>query len=193
MPDGLRDRKKASTQALLRVSALRLFSERGFAAVSVDAIATEANVSRSTFFRYFGSKEAVLFSEVDESGNVFLSALEARPDEEGPWKAFEEALLVTSLEAMSRTTEEEQRLVDDLLRNDPVLTGRRLKELSRWTGLIANVFARRAGRSAPELQDRLAASTCMAVSEEVGRVWHENPDSDASELIRRAFELIRAF
>src|SRR5688500_1990835 len=92
----LRERKKAATQELLRETALRLFTERGFAAVSVDEIATGADVSRSTFFRYFGSKEAVLFDEIDEQGDVFLKHLNACPKDLTPWEAFERALLATS-------------------------------------------------------------------------------------------------
>jgi AcrR family transcriptional regulator len=170
-----------------------LFRERGFAAVSVDEIAAAAEVSRSTFFRYFGSKEAVLLEDLDENGDVFLTALAGRPSNETPWRAFEEALVTTSIEASARRTVEEQRAVDDLLRNDPALSGRRLQELTRWTDLIARAFARRGGRTEPDLEDRLAAATCMAVSEEVARVWRAEGDADPAELIRDAFETIRRY
>ena len=193
VPIRLRERKKASTQALLRSTALRLFKERGFAAVSVDEIATEAEVSRSTFFRYFGSKEAVLFNEWDESGDVFLAELLDRPRNETPWQAFEEALVATSLDAADRMAPDEQRAVSDLLRHDPALSSRRLKELAHWTDRIAGVFAARAGRDRPEMDDRLAASTCMAVSEEVGRVWRDDPNGSAPDHIRKAFEVLRTF
>jgi AcrR family transcriptional regulator len=193
VPGRLRERKKATTHALLRTSALRLFKERGFTAVSVDAIAAEADVSRSTFFRYFGSKEAVLFNDLDESGDVFLAELRARPLDETPWQAFEEALVATSLDVGARQTPDERLVVNDLMYNDPALAGRRLKEQERWSHLIADVFAHRRGRSEAESEDRLAAATCIAVTEEVGRMWRAGPDSDPADLIRKSFGIIRTY
>ena len=188
----LRERKKLSTLTLLRSTALRLFLERGFAAVTVDEIATEANVSRSTFFRYFGSKEAVLFNEVDRSGDVFLRSLRERPADESPWEAFEHSLLATAKAAADRgTPDDDQRAIGELLRNDPALSGRRLEEMSRWTDWIAEVFAERAGRTRPELEDRIAAATSIAVSEEVGRLWREDPNADPEETIPKIFEILR--
>lgn len=58
----LRERKKAQTREALFHAALELVSEHGFESTTVDQIADRAGVSRRTFFRYFPSKEAVLFA-----------------------------------------------------------------------------------------------------------------------------------
>jgi len=65
--DSLTDRKRRRAKEAIRQAALDLFSERGFDAVSVTDIADRAEVGRTTFFRYFGDKQEVLFSEPAEA------------------------------------------------------------------------------------------------------------------------------
>src|SRR5215472_13180736 len=61
--DSLTDRKRRRAMEAIRRAALDLFRERGFDAVSVTDIAERAEVGRTTFFRYFGDKQEVLFSD----------------------------------------------------------------------------------------------------------------------------------
>jgi AcrR family transcriptional regulator len=62
----LRDRKRRRALAAIRKAALELFVERGFDEVSVTDIAERAEVGRTTFFRYFGDKQEVLFTETEQ-------------------------------------------------------------------------------------------------------------------------------
>ncbi|HZC12209.1 MAG TPA: TetR family transcriptional regulator, partial [Mycobacterium sp.] len=57
---GLRERKKIRTRETIRREAFRLIQENGYAATTVEQIAEAAEVSPSTFFRYFPTKESVL-------------------------------------------------------------------------------------------------------------------------------------
>lgn len=59
----LRERKKEKTHGALVDAARRLFLTKGFEGTTVDEIAAAAEVSQRTFFRYFPTKEAVVFSE----------------------------------------------------------------------------------------------------------------------------------
>lgn len=83
----------APDQADFRVhvatQALRLFSEHGYEATTVDEIAAAAGVSRRTFFRQFRSKEDVIFAD-HESLLEQASAYLADTDTE-PWAAVCEA------------------------------------------------------------------------------------------------------
>lgn len=64
---GLRERKKAATMRHVQATALALFAEHGYDAVSIEQVARTAEVSPSTVYRYFGTKEGlVLRDEYDE-------------------------------------------------------------------------------------------------------------------------------
>jgi AcrR family transcriptional regulator len=76
---GRRDRKRLETRNALAAVALDLFAERGFDAVTVNDIADRADVDPSTFYRHFGSKEAVIFSEAGVWTGRLGDAVRAQP------------------------------------------------------------------------------------------------------------------
>src|ERR687897_2381320 len=94
---GLRERKKARTRAEIQRQALRLFRERGYEATTVARIAEAAEVSESTFFRYFPTKEDVVLW--DEFDPLIFEAFRERPPELSPVRALRGAIR----EAMTQT------------------------------------------------------------------------------------------
>jgi AcrR family transcriptional regulator len=90
---GLRERKKLEAWRTIRSTALRLISERGFDAVSVEDIATEAGVSRTTFFSYFPSKEAVAFQLDPQELAQWRALLQDDSADEPLWEALTDLLV----------------------------------------------------------------------------------------------------
>src|ERR1700746_2085024 len=88
-PLGLRERKKIKTRHAIRREAFRLFDANGYAATTVEQIADAAEVSPSTFFRYFPSKESLLLA--DDLDPLILQAFDAQPPDLSLIQAFRRA------------------------------------------------------------------------------------------------------
>lgn len=85
---GLRERKKLQTREEIAQAAARLFAAHGFEAVTVDDVASAANVSRQTVFNYFPTKEQMLFDRDAEVEAALLAATRDRADGKALLSAF---------------------------------------------------------------------------------------------------------
>jgi AcrR family transcriptional regulator len=88
---GLRARKRESTQRSIWQMAIRLFAERGYDNVTIEEIADQCQVSPRTVFRYFGTKEDVLFAGTEERRVTLMQAIEAQPPEAGAFQVLARA------------------------------------------------------------------------------------------------------
>lgn len=131
---GLRQRQKIERRQLLIDAAHALFlSEKGFDGTTVDEIAARAGVSRRSFFRYFPTKEAVVFHDSDHRLALLAELLEAAPGQ-GLEAVLEACVGMARHYAQARDEVIEQyRLIE----SSPALV-RREAEINRaWVALLA--------------------------------------------------------
>ena len=147
MRPGLRERKKARTKATIQREALRLFSEHGYAETSVEQIADAAEISPSTFFRYFPTKEEVVLADFIDARMV--EGFRTAPAELAPPAALRHAIELMMADFDTETWELET-VRNDLIRQVPELRRGMLAELFRPISLVAAALAERLGRSADD-------------------------------------------
>lgn len=87
---GLRERKKAAAMRRIQEVAVAQFEEHGFDAVTIEHIAEHAEISPSSIYRYFGTKEGVILH--DEYDDLVLDLAPRLLAGHDPWTAFATAL-----------------------------------------------------------------------------------------------------
>ncbi|MEV7806562.1 TetR family transcriptional regulator [Microbispora sp. NPDC088329] len=139
----LRERKKAKTRRTIQEEAMRLFAEQGYDATTVEQIAEAAEVSPSTFFRYFPTKEDVVTQ--DDYDPILLEAIKAQPADLPPLTALRAAFR-SALESMGAEELDRMLARTKLSASVPALRARTVEGLYATIDVLAGAVAERAGR-----------------------------------------------
>lgn len=167
-PDGRRSRKKRQTRLAIEDAALALFVEQGYEATTVEEITERADVSTTTFFRYFPSKAEVLLSDHGEQLPALHQAIIDRPSEESDLVAVRRAVQehwVHSIDA--ERTARKARIVA----TSDALSGLSYQRGHRWLAVIADALSRRHGLDAPDTRSSLAARVTLAALADAVDDW----------------------
>jgi AcrR family transcriptional regulator len=188
---GLRERKKAKTRDALVQSALRQFDERGFDNVTVDDIAADCDVSPRTFFRYFASKEDVLFGDSDERCEHLLATFSAQPADMSLLAALQVAVFTVAADFQDEREAILQR--HRILHATPALRDRKGERQTSWTSDVIDE-ARRSGRSdrMSELDLRLAVAATSTALQVATELWvDDGGQGDLQALLTDVLERLR--
>jgi AcrR family transcriptional regulator len=178
-PDGLRERKKARTRAAIREHALRLFSENGYQRTTVEQIAAAAEVSPSTFFRYFPTKEDLVLQ--DDMDTRMVEAFERQPTGLGPVAAVRAAIR-EALESYNEADLDVIWQTTTLTMTVPEVRARAMDEFGRTIAVISEALAKRAGRPADDLAVRTVAGAIIGVIMSIAMPW-EGWSSDRQAIV----------
>ncbi|MFI1651879.1 TetR/AcrR family transcriptional regulator [Streptomyces avidinii] len=166
---GLRENKKLRTRHRLAATALELFLERGFDAVSVADVAAAAEVSKPTLFRYFPSKEDLLLDRFADHQDEVARIVRERPAGRTPVGAVHAHFLSALAERDPITglcDHPNVMAFQQLIYSTASLQTRLRSYTDREVELLALVLE---AEAVPPLAARLAAMHLVAVRRELGR------------------------
>jgi AcrR family transcriptional regulator len=184
---GLRERKKMKTHAQIQREALRLFREQGYDATTVEQIAEAAEVSPSTFFRYFATKEDVVLYDVLDP--VMIAAFKAQPSELSPIQALRAAFRDV-FDGLSAEESMQQRERAALFLSVPQLRAAWMSEFAEGIQLLADLIAERLGRRRDDFAVRTYAGAVIGAIIAAWVATAEDPSADAFELADKGLALL---
>jgi AcrR family transcriptional regulator len=181
-PASGRERRKLRTRNELAEAALRLFAEKGFEATTVTEIAGAADYVPSTFFRYFGSKEDVVFVRIPEMLAEAREALHG-PRSEPPWPHLRRSTIASALRFAEVSSA-------SMWVAEPSLRRRFLEHLGEWERTVADYVAAIRGTDAvsdiaAQVVAKVVTSTCDACYQ-----VHVQSGADLGTLLAEAFDLL---
>jgi AcrR family transcriptional regulator len=188
-PDGLRERKKARTRAAIQAAAMALFREHGYDATTVQQIAAAAEVSESTFFRYFPTKaEVVLWDDFDP---VAAEEFARQPADLGALAALRGAMRA-AFGHFAPAELDELRQRTRLVLAVPELRATMLDQLTQAIDLLAGLVAERTGRPPDDIGVRTLAGAVVGAMIAVTFTVADDPAADLPALIDQALAELEA-
>lgn len=184
---GLRERKKLRTRQALIDAGLRLYREKGYDAVTVAAIAREADVAPRTFFGYFESKEDVFLSRGDERLDLLVQAIRQR-DRRQPILAAVRPVLLQNREPVGPRVGSPMPDLADLLKQ-PAVRARLRERWNRWEDTLAEAIAENVGARTGDPEPRVVAAALIGAIRIAAMTAQEHP-RQRGEIAERVFGLL---
>jgi AcrR family transcriptional regulator len=187
----LRDARKVRTKRALKDAALKLFSTRGYELTTTEEIAEKAGVSARTFFRYFPTKESVLFEGEGLWLETFAEGYCSKPDELSDF----DAICATFIELAPTIARRRAalRLYERSVASSPILRGLKYDQLEQSVRTVAAAIAARRGLKRVDEACILLASVVNLAHRRALDRWISGPtDGDFSQVIADEFGLVTA-
>jgi AcrR family transcriptional regulator len=183
-----RQRKKTATRDRIRASALRLFSEQGYDATTVEQIAAAAGVSHMTFFRYFPAKEDVALS--DSYDPLIASHIAQTP---ATWPVIRRirAVLTEGLRQVYDADRDTLLAQNKLIVATPALRDRLWADQIATQQLILQALSAGQDDLRPSFETRVTVAACLAAATTAILTWVENDGTaELPDLVERAFDTL---
>ncbi|MGW1624477.1 TetR/AcrR family transcriptional regulator [Streptomyces sp. NPDC002172] len=185
---GLRERKKIKTREAIRSATYALVEEQGYDATTIEQIAERAEVSPSTVFRYFPTKEDIVLT--DEYDPLVQEELRARPADE-PWPDSLRYVMHRAVQLGMKEPLRVSRLRTRLMTEVPAVRSRMMESMSETGRMLCQAIGERTGRDPQSLEVRVYAMSIIGGLMEASMYWAENGhEDDFDALVDRALNVI---
>jgi AcrR family transcriptional regulator len=166
---GLRHRKRAAAMERIQAVALDLFDERGYQSVTVEQIAEASDVSPSSVYRYFGTKEQIVLL-----GEFEVDAAHARLDHgvEGSPLDVTRSMMRTAMGHLVGQDEERVRRQMRHVMSDPALEAALARQVYAASETLGELFAARLDRRADDLEVQVLAHVIVGALLGGLHHWH---------------------
>jgi AcrR family transcriptional regulator len=158
LEEGLRERKKRETHERIARTALALFGEHGYDAVTVADVARAADVSEKTVFNHFATKEDLVLEHGDVRRAALIAAIRARPAGASVVAPFRDQTAAL-LERVEHGPVEDIVAMPRLVAQSTTLRDRLFLGWEREAALLAPVIAEETGAAPDDLVAAVMART----------------------------------
>jgi len=166
--------------------AFRLFEENGFDETTVEAIAEAAGIGRRTLFRYYPSKNDILWGQFDESLERLARTLRSAPHDLSLAEAIRTG--IKEFNALEPDAVMQHRARMRLLMETPALQAHAALRHAAWRRVVAEFAADRTGGSQDDLVPRAAGRWALAIAMTAYEQWLEDVDAYLPDLLDAAYE-----
>jgi len=181
-------RPPSTSHAEIEAAALELFAQRGFEQTSIEDIAAAVGVGRRTIFRYFDSKNDIIWGDFDS----VTRRLRAHLEESGPEVPLAAALRRAAILSNRYPDEERpalrQRLT--LITTVPALQAHSMLRYASWRAVVAEWAAARRGEEAADLVPQTIGHLALGASMAAFTRWVGHAGEDLEDCLERAYGLL---
>jgi mycofactocin system transcriptional regulator len=168
-------------------AALEVFGEQGFDETRVEDIAAAAGISRRTFFRYFASKNDILFANFDDLLEELEEWLTAASDDEPLFEVIAAATIRFNRVHSDGAAAHRERM--ELILHTPALRANASLRHTEWGAVISRFAARRFDVAPDDLSAQLVGHISLAAANTAYEKWLRDESSDLADVIRQVFAM----
>jgi mycofactocin system transcriptional regulator len=187
--EATRGRPPSTTHAEVERAALDLFASQGFEDTTMDDLAHAIGVGRRTLFRYFPSKNDIVWGDFDLVLNRLRALLAATPVEVPIMHALADAIVESNRYEKEQLGELRTRMT--LITSVPALQAHSMLRYASWRDVVAEFVGMRRDESPTALVPQTIGHITLGTSMAAFVHWVNDPHSDLDASLREAYRVLR--